>query len=110
MLVFASVVFFNPNLLGHPTKLRNRKSSKYPCCNRTEWYFLTFYAILRAVPNKLVGVLALLASIIVLVLLLLFHRYYRSARFKVGIYAFYSLFVFDVVVLAWCGSQTQHHF
>jgi len=59
-------VFFFPNLLGHPDNYIRADALVTPKHIVPEWYFLPFYAILRAIPNKLGGVLAMFASIIIL--------------------------------------------
>ena len=64
--VFGWLVFFEPNLLGHPDNYIRADPLVTPAHIVPEWYFLPFYAILRAVPSKLGGALALVASVGVL--------------------------------------------
>ncbi len=59
VLVFAAVVFYAPNWLGHPDNYIPANPLQTPPHIVPEWYFLPFYAILRAIPNKLLGVIAL---------------------------------------------------
>lgn len=66
---FAFFVFFSPNLLGHPDNYIPANPMVTPAHIVPEWYFLPFYAILRSIPNKLLGVLALLFSIFALIML-----------------------------------------
>ena len=61
MLVFAAMVFYAPNFLGHPDNYIPANPLQTPPHIVPEWYFLPFYAILRAIPNKLFGVIALLS-------------------------------------------------
>ena len=61
LVLFAWLVFFLPNYLGHPDNYIPADSLKTPAHIVPEWYFLPFYAILRAIPNKLLGVIALFA-------------------------------------------------
>jgi len=62
-------VFFSPNYLGHPDNYIPADPLVTPLHIVPEWYFLPFYAILRSLPGKLLGVVALVASIVVLAFL-----------------------------------------
>ncbi|MBV9511412.1 MAG: cytochrome b/b6, partial [Caulobacteraceae bacterium] len=66
VLMFATFVFFNPDALGHPDNYIEANPLVTPQHIVPEWYFLPFYAILRAIPNKLMGVLAMFSAIGVL--------------------------------------------
>src|SRR5215475_11671002 len=68
-LMFAWFVFYIPNFLGHPDNYIPANPAVTPMHIVPEWYYLPFYAILRAIPNKLLGVMALAASILVLAFL-----------------------------------------
>jgi len=61
-----SFLFFNPNVLGHTDNYIIANPLSTPAHIVPEWYFLLFYAILRSIPNKLAGVVALVTAIIVL--------------------------------------------
>jgi ubiquinol-cytochrome c reductase cytochrome b subunit len=69
LLFFSYFVFFKPNLLGHPDNYIRANALVTPAHIVPEWYFLPFYAILRAVPSKLGGVVAMGASIGILFLM-----------------------------------------
>jgi quinol-cytochrome oxidoreductase complex cytochrome b subunit len=69
LFIFSFLVFFEPNLLGHPDNYIKANPLVTPPHIVPEWYFLPFYAILRAVPSKLGGVVAMAASIGILFLL-----------------------------------------
>jgi len=69
IVFFSAFVFFAPNFLGHPDNYIEANAMVTPAHIVPEWYFLPFYAILRAVPDKLLGVLAMGAAIAVLFLL-----------------------------------------
>jgi len=69
LLAFSAFVFFAPNYLGHPDNYIEANAMVTPAHIVPEWYFLPFYAILRAVPDKLLGVLAMGASIAILFVL-----------------------------------------
>lgn len=66
LLLFAFLVFFEPNLLGHPDNYIKANPLVTPAHIVPEWYFLPFYAILRAIPDKLGGVIAMGGAIIIL--------------------------------------------
>lgn len=69
LFLFSYLVFFEPNLLGHPDNYIRANPLVTPAHIVPEWYFLPFYAILRAVPSKLGGVVAMGASIGILFLI-----------------------------------------
>jgi quinol-cytochrome oxidoreductase complex cytochrome b subunit len=66
LFIFSYLIFFEPNFLGHPDNYIKANALVTPPHIVPEWYFLPFYAILRAVPSKLGGVIAMAASIGVL--------------------------------------------
>jgi ubiquinol-cytochrome c reductase cytochrome b subunit len=66
---FSYFVFFNPNQLNHPDNYIPANAIVTPAHIVPEWYFLPYYAILRSIPDKLQGVIAMFSSIIVLLLL-----------------------------------------
>jgi len=75
-------VFYYPNALGHPDNYIRADSLVTPKHIVPEWYFLPFYAILRAIPNKLGGVLAMFFSILILFLLPFLGRFKtKSSKF-----------------------------
>ena len=83
LIIWALFVFFAPNLLGDPNNFIPANPLQTPADIVPEWYFLPFYAILRSVPNKLLGVCMMFGSILVLfVLPWLDTSPVRSARFR----------------------------
>ena len=106
LIVFAGFVFFAPDYLGHPDNYIPADPLVTPEHIVPEWYFLPFYAILRAVPDKLGGVIAMFGAIAVLfVLPWLDTSRVRSATFR-PIYKWFMLvLVVDVVVLGLCGAN-----
>lgn len=95
-MIFTILVFFIPNALGHPDNSIPANSDVTPEHIVPEWYFLPFYAILRAIPDKAFGVLALLMSIVMLLFLPYLHSsYVRSALFK----PFYKVFCFGFIAI-----------
>jgi ubiquinol-cytochrome c reductase cytochrome b subunit len=106
MLFFTYWVFFNPNYLGHPDNYIPANPLVTPAHIVPEWYLLPFYAILRAVPSKLGGVVLMFAALIVLFLLpWLDTSKVRSARFRPIYRQFFWLIVIDCIVLGWIGAN-----
>ena len=104
--LFAAAVFFFPNFMGHPDNYIPADPLQTPAHIVPEWYFLPFYAILRAVPDKLGGVLAMFGAIAVLFVLPWLDRSpVRSARFRPAFKIFFWLFAIDCVALGYLGGQ-----
>jgi len=71
-----------------------------------EWYLLPFYAILRSIPNKLLGVLAMFGSLLILLILPLTDlSRIRSHQFRPAMKLAFWFFVVDFLILMWIGSQ-----
>ena len=95
-----------PNYLGHADNYIPANPAVTPTHIVPEWYYLPFYAILRAIPNKLVGVLALFASIVILAFLpWLDTSKVRSARYRPLYRQFFWIFVLVCIGLGWLGSK-----
>ena len=106
VILFALFVFFNPDGLGHVDNYIPANPLVTPAHIVPEWYLLPFYAILRAVPNKLMGVLAMFAAIGVLfVLPWLDTAKTKSMRYRPTARVFFVLFVITCVVLGFCGAH-----
>ena len=104
--VFAALVFFFPNMLGHPDNYIPANPLVTPAHIVPEWYFLPFYAILRAVPDKLGGVLLMFGSIAVLfVLPWLDTSPVRSMRFRPVARIFLFTWLASFFVLLYCGGK-----
>ena len=105
-LVFATIVFFIPNLFGEADNYIPANPLQTPNAIVPEWYFLPFYAILRSVPDKLLGVVAMFSSILVwFVLPWLDTSPVRSARFRPMYRWSLRMVVVCMLVLGYCGSQ-----
>lgn len=105
-MFFATFVFFYPNVLGHPDNYIPANSLVTPTHIVPEWYFLPFYAILRSIPDKLGGVIAMLFSILVLFLLPLLHTcYIRSGSFRPLYKPFFWSFAIIALILDWIGGM-----
>ena len=106
ILVFAAMVFYAPNFLGHPDNYVPANPLQTPPHIVPEWYFLPFYAILRAIPNKLFGVIALLSSISILFFVpWLDTSKVRSTSYRPIYRWFFWLFVITCLALGYLGSQ-----
>lgn len=106
LLFFAVFVFFYPNVLGHSDNYIPANPLVTPTHIVPEWYFLPFYAILRSIPDKLGGVIAMLGSILVLLALPVAHTcHIRSTSFRPIFKKFFWLFVVDCAILEWIGGQ-----
>jgi ubiquinol-cytochrome c reductase cytochrome b subunit len=105
-IFFGIIIFFITNTLCHTYNYITANTDVTPEHIVPEWYFLPFYAILRAIPDKAFGVIALLASIVMLFLLPFLHKsHIRSAAFK-PIYKFFVVLFFSCcVLLAYLGAQ-----
>ncbi len=112
-LVFAWFVFYMPNYLGHPDNYIVANPLVTPAHIVPEWYFLPFYAILRAITfnigpidSKLGGVLAMFAAVLILfVIPWLDTSKVRSAVYRPWYRLFFWIFVADCVFLGWLGSR-----
>ena len=106
LIIFAFFVFYEPLYLNHPDSFKPADPLSTPSHIVPEWYFLPFYAILRAIPDKLGGVVMFIASVAILFLVpFLDTSKVRSSRFRPIYKQFYWIFIADVILLGWCGSQ-----
>ena len=112
LTIFAAVVFYAPDYLGHPDNYIPADPLKTPAHIVPEWYFLPFYAILRAVPDKLGGVIAMISAILILFALpWLDTSKVRSATFRPIYKKFFWFLLIDVIILTWVGgSPAEGHF
>ena len=106
MIIFAFFVFYSPNVLGHADNYIEANPMVTPAHIVPEWYLLPFYAILRSVPDKLLGVIAMLSAILILAALpWLDTSKIRSAVFRPLYRQFYWILVLDVLVLGYVGAM-----
>lgn len=106
LMFFAIFLFFLPNLLGHPDNYIQANPMVTPPHIVPEWYFLPFYAILRSIPDKLTGVLALAFAILSLFLLPFLHKpEVRSMVVRPFSRIGFWSFVVVCVLLGWIGSK-----
>ena len=106
MILFAWFAFYVPNYMGHPDNYTEANPLVTPAHIVPEWYFLPFYAILRAIPDKLGGVVAMFGAIAVLfVLPWLDTSRVRSATYRPIYKQFFWIFAIVCVILGWLGSK-----
>jgi len=105
-LIFVAVMMYAPNYLGHPDNYIPADPLVTPAHIVPEWYFLPFYAILRSIPDKLTGVIAMVSSIAILGLLpWLDLSKIRSCAFRPIWKQFVFIFVLDFFILMYVGSK-----
>nr|YP_009685659.1 cytochrome b [Fundulopanchax scheeli]QDU24489.1 cytochrome b [Fundulopanchax scheeli] len=110
IMLLMIISLFSPNLLGDPENFTPANPLVTPPHIKPEWYFLFAYAILRSIPNKLGGVIALLASILVLMVVPFLHTSkQRSLTFRPLGQMLFWLLVADVVILTWIGGMPVEH-
>nr|YP_001994457.1 cytochrome b [Gonorynchus abbreviatus]BAG49383.1 cytochrome b [Gonorynchus abbreviatus] len=110
LLGLASLALFSPNLLGDPENFTPANPLVTPPHIKPEWYFLFAYAILRSIPNKLGGVLALLFSILVLMVVPILHTSkQRGLTFRPFTQFLFWTLVADVFILTWIGGMPVEH-
>nr|WEW63536.1 cytochrome b [Galegeeska rufescens] len=110
LLLLLLLVLFSPDLLGDPDNYTPANPLNTPPHIKPEWYFLFAYAILRSIPNKLGGVLALILSILILIILPLLHTSnQRSLMFRPISQCLFWILVGDLLTLTWIGGQPVEH-
>jgi quinol-cytochrome oxidoreductase complex cytochrome b subunit len=106
MIMFASFVFFNPNALGDAVNYVPANPLVTPAHIVPEWYLLPFYAILRAVPDKLAGVLMMFGAIAMLFILpWLDTSKVRSMRYRPTARLYFFIFAVVCIILGFCGGR-----
>jgi ubiquinol-cytochrome c reductase cytochrome b subunit len=106
MIFYAWWVFYMPNYLGHADNYLPANPAVTPSHIVPEWYFLPYYAILRAIPDKLGGVAAMFGSIVVLAMVpWLDTSRVRSAVYRPIYRQFFWIWVVVCVLLGWLGSK-----
>ena len=106
LLMFCYFIFYNPNILGHPDNYIEADPMLTPAHIVPEWYLLPFYAILRAVPDKLFGVILMFGSIAVLFFLpWLDTMKVKSARYRPLYKIFYLIFIISCLMLGYLGAK-----
>ena len=106
LIFFAWFIFYMPNYLGDPENYIQANPGVTPAHIVPEWYYLPFYAILRSIPSKLGGVVAMFGAIVVLAFLpWLDSAKTRSSRYRPLAKQFFWIFVVVCVLLGWLGGK-----
>ncbi len=107
LLFFAFFVFYAPNFLGHPDNYIPANPLVTPPHIVPEWYYLPFYAILRAIPDKLGGVIAMFAAILILFAMpWLDGSKARSSKFRPLYRFFLIVFLINALFLGYIGAKS----
>jgi len=104
-VLFCAIVFYTPDKLGHSDNYIEANSMQTPASIVPEWYLLPFYAILRSIPNKLLGVISMFVAIFVLLFLPFLDTNNKKGNSysPLSIIAFW-IFALNFLVLMWLGS------
>nr|YP_010466095.1 cytochrome b [Hemaris radians]UAT98077.1 cytochrome b [Hemaris radians] len=107
LLFFLTMLtLINPYLLGDPDNFIPANPLVTPIHIQPEWYFLFAYAILRSIPNKLGGVIALVMSILILIILpLTFNKKIQGIQFYPLNQILFWFFIIMVILLTWIGAR-----
>lgn len=110
-IAFFFIVFYKPNLFGHPDNYIRADALVTPAHIVPEWYFLPFYAMLKAFPSKAAGALAMLLSMLILLtlpwvdsLIMGLGGLINDPKYKPGFTSLFILFVINMFTLGWLGS------
>ena len=106
LTIYAFFVFYMGNYMGHPDNFIRANPVVTPAHIVPEWYFLPFYAVLRAIPDKLGGVIAMFGAIMVVAVLPWLDRNpIRSLRYRPKARFFFWLFVIVAMLLGFLGAK-----
>lgn len=106
LIALILLVLISPNLLGDPDNFIPANPLVTPVHIQPEWYFLFAYAILRSIPNKLGGVIALVLSIAILAILPFYHlSKFRGIQFYPINQILFWIIVVTVILLTWIGAR-----
>nr|YP_010547203.1 cytochrome b [Leptocimbex linealis]UYK52116.1 cytochrome b [Leptocimbex linealis] len=104
--ILIMLILISPNYLGDPDNFIKANSMLTPMHIKPEWYFLFAYAILRSIPSKLGGVIALLMSILILMILPFYHlKNFKSLIFYPINQMMFWMFITIIILLTWIGAN-----
>ena len=108
-LAISYFIFFAPNDLGHPDNSIPANPLVTPASIVPEWYFLPFYAILRAIPDKIGGVLAMFSALLILFQLTIFQTInLRSNKYRPILHLYFWIFIFNFFFQMWLGGKPAY--
>jgi ubiquinol-cytochrome c reductase cytochrome b subunit len=106
LVVFCIFVFYLPNVLNHPDNYIPADPLETPAHVVPEWYFLPFYSILRAIPHKAGGIIAMIGSILVLLIIPFINTSdIRNTTYRLTFKFFFWFFLIDFIILIWVGQK-----
>ena len=106
LLALSIIVFYFPNLLGHSDNYIEANPMSTPSSIVPEWYLLPFYAILRSIPNKLLGVIAMFGSLLILLILPITDlSRIRGSQFRPLMKIALWFFFVNFFILTWIGAM-----
>jgi ubiquinol-cytochrome c reductase cytochrome b subunit len=106
LLIFATFVFYFPNTLNHPDNYIPADPLHTPAHVVPEWYFLPYYAILRSIPHKALGIAAMGGAILVLLLIpFIYNSEVRNTTYRPIFKVCFWIFVSDFILLTWIGQK-----
>lgn len=106
LVFFGTFIFYFPNTLNHPDNYIPADPLHTPAHVVPEWYFLSFYAILRSIPHKAGGILAMLGAILVLFAIpFIYNSEVRNTTYRPLFKICFWLFISDFVILTWLGQK-----
>nr|QRV62534.1 cytochrome b [Hydroporus sanfilippoi] len=107
MMMLTLITLINPYMLGDPDNFIPANPLVTPIHIQPEWYFLFAYAILRSIPNKLGGVIALIMSILIIIILPFSNKSkFQSLKFYPINQFLFWMFILIVILLTWIGMRT----
>nr|AZL93149.1 cytochrome b [Ceraphronidae sp. ZJUH_2016007] len=106
-MLIMTMINLSPNFLNDPENFIEANPMSTPPHIQPEWYFLFAYSILRSIPNKLGGVIALIMSILILMLLPLMNKYTKIINMKYSIYKkmIFIMLIHTIIILTWIGMK-----
>nr|YP_009371144.1 cytochrome b [Muscina angustifrons]ARR28379.1 cytochrome b [Muscina angustifrons] len=106
LMILILLILINPNLLGDPDNFIPANPLVTPVHIQPEWYFLFAYAILRSIPNKLGGVIALVLSIAILMILPFYHlsKFQGISFYPINKMMFWTMLT-TIILLTWIGAR-----
>ena len=108
-IIISLFIFFAPNALGHPDNSIPANPLVTPASIVPEFYFLPFYAMLRAVPNKIGGVIVMFSALLILFLLPIFQTLnLRSNRYRPFLRQIFWIFVANFLFLMFLGGKPAY--
>lgn len=106
LVFFSSFIFYFPNFLNHPDNYIPANPLETPAHVTPEWYFLAFYAILRSIPHKTGGIIAMISAILILLLIPYINTSdIRNSTYRLIFKFCFWIFIADFLILTWVGQK-----